>query len=80
MEEIFAFIAKDNPVAAAAVVRRVEMLALLLGQHPAIGRPTDKEGVRVMSVRPYRYVLFYKAFADRGELHILRVPHTARRA
>jgi plasmid stabilization system protein ParE len=44
LEDIFAYIAKDSPAAAAAAVRRVEALALLLGRHPAIGRPTDKEG------------------------------------
>ena len=80
LEDIFAYIAKDNPTAAAAVVRRVEALALLLGRHPAIGRPTDKEGVRVMSARPYPYVLFYKVLAERDEVRILRVRHTARRA
>jgi len=81
LEDIFAYIARNNPNAAAAVVRRVEALALfLLGEHPAIGRPTDKEGVRVMSVRPYPYILFYKVLAERDEVRILRVRHTARRS
>jgi toxin ParE1/3/4 len=80
LEDIFAYIAKDNPAAAAALARRIETLALLLGQHPAIGRPTDKEGVRVMSIRPYPYVLFYKVLADRDEVRILRIRHTARRS
>ncbi|HEX5846315.1 MAG TPA: type II toxin-antitoxin system RelE/ParE family toxin [Rhodoplanes sp.] len=79
LEDIFAYIAKDNPAAAAALARRIETLALLLGQHPAIGL-TDKEGVRVMSIRPYPYVLFYKVLADRDEVRILRIRHTARRS
>lgn len=73
LEDIFAYIAKDNPAAAAALARRIETLALLLGQHPAIGRPTDKEGL-------IPYVLFYKVLADRDEVRILRIRHTARRS
>lgn len=79
LEEIFTYISRDDPAAAARVVRRVEALVLLLGRYPAIGRPTDKEGVRAMSVRPYPYVIFYKVLEERDEIRILRVRHTARR-
>ena len=54
LDQIFSYIAKDNPAAASAVVDRIEALAVLLGRYPTIGRPTDKEDVRVMGVRRYR--------------------------
>ena len=79
LEEIHAYITEDNPRAAAAVVRRVETIALLIGQHPALGRPSDLADVRAMSVRPYPYVIFYKVFEDRDQVRILRVRHTRRR-
>ena len=78
VEEIFAYISKDNPKAAAAVVQRIETIALLAGQYPAMGRPTDLADVRAMSVRPYPYVIFYKVLDERNEIRILRVRHTAR--
>lgn len=77
IEEIFAYIAKDNPRAAAAVIRRIETIALLIGQYPAMGRPTALADVRAMSVRPHPYVVFYKIFAGQDEVRILRVRHTS---
>jgi toxin ParE1/3/4 len=79
LDEIFGHIARDNPAAAAAVVERIEALALLLGKYPAMGRRTDKEGVRVMGVRQYPYLVFYRIPAEGDEVTILRVRHTARR-
>lgn len=76
---IFDYIAADNPMAAAAVTRRVETVVALIGRYPAMGRPTDKPGVRVLSIPPYPYVIFYKVSEDRGEVRVLRVRHTARR-
>ena len=78
IEEIFAYIAKDNPKAAAAVVHRIETIALLIGQYPAMGRPTGLADVRAMSVRPYPYVIFYKVLEEQSEIRVLRVRHTAR--
>ncbi|MEA2905032.1 MAG: hypothetical protein QOI12_2419 [Alphaproteobacteria bacterium] len=51
--EIFAYLEEDNPIAAAAVVARIENLVSLLSKYPTIGRTTDKEGVRLMGLRPY---------------------------
>lgn len=79
IEQISAYIARDNPTAAAAVLARIESLGALVSRYPSIGRPTDVADIRVISVRPYPYVLFYKALPDRNEVRILRVTHTARR-
>jgi toxin ParE1/3/4 len=79
LDQIFSYIAKDNPAAAAAVVDRIEALVGVLGRYPTMGRPTDQEGVRVMGVRRYPYVIFYRILPDRDEVRILGVRHTARR-
>lgn len=55
LDDIFTYIAKDNPIAASTVLDHIERLALLLGKYPSMGRPTDKESVRVMSVSRYPY-------------------------
>jgi plasmid stabilization system protein ParE len=61
------------------VVARIENFVSLLSKYPTIGRTTDKEGVRLMGLRPYPYVVFYKIIAGKNEVRILRVRHTARR-
>jgi addiction module RelE/StbE family toxin len=79
LERIFADIAAENPIAAAAVVDRIEELVSLLSEHPHIGRPTSKEGVRILSVGRYPYLVFYRVLEEKDEIRILRVRHTARR-
>jgi toxin ParE1/3/4 len=79
LDEIFSYIARNNPAAAAVVVDRIEALIALLGRYPTMGRSTDKEGVRVMGVRRYPYIVFYRIREDRDEVRILRVRHTSRR-
>jgi toxin ParE1/3/4 len=78
LDTIFAHIAHDDPIAAAAVVARVEAVASLLGEFPRLGRPTDVEGVRMIKIPRYPYLLFYTLIgADR--VRILRVRHAAMR-
>ena len=79
LEQIFNYIAAEDPTTAAVVVTRIGNLASLLSEHPYIGRPTDKAGVHVLSVPRYPYVLFYKVMVETDEIRILRVRHTARR-
>lgn len=79
LDEIVSYIARDDELAAAAVLDRIEKLTALLGKFPAMGRPTDAGDVRIMSVPRYPYVLFYKVLQDKDEVRILRVRHTARR-
>ena len=79
LDEIFAYIEKNNPAAAATFMDRVDTLVALLGKYPMMGRVTDKAGVRVMGVRGYPYLVFYKILTERDEVRILRVRHTARR-
>ena len=78
VDEIVAYIAKEDPRAAAAFGARVDGLALLLTRYPSIGRPTNLDEIRTISLRPYPYRLFYKVLKDADEVRILRVRHTRR--
>jgi plasmid stabilization system protein ParE len=79
IDEILSYIARDNPIAAEVLIARIDRLAGLLGKAPRMGRPTDYEEVRILGVPPYPYVIFYRILAERDEVRILRVRHTARR-
>ncbi len=75
--EIWQYIAADNAVAADAVVRRLDEVILLLGEHPKLGMSQDKyrPGLRCMPAGGY--LIFYDEMP--GALRILRVLHGARR-
>jgi len=79
IDEIFVYINKDNPAAARGFLERIDALVSLLGKYPLIGRTTDKASVRVMGMRRYPYLVFYKILLDTDEVRILRVRHMARR-
>lgn len=76
--EAFDYIAQDNPAAANAFLIRVESIASLLAVRPGIGRITRTTGVQVVSLQPYRYLLFYKTLQERDEIRIIRVRHMSR--
>ena len=75
--EIIETIGEDAPDVARAFARRAETLASLLARHPAMGRRTDIERVRVFAAKPYPYLIFYRE--DPGGITILRVRHMARK-
>jgi plasmid stabilization system protein ParE len=77
--EAYDYIAQDNPAAANAFLIRVESIASLLSVRPGIGRVTGKPGVQVVSLQPYRYLLFYKTLQERDEIRIIRVRHMSRK-
>ncbi|RTL72456.1 MAG: type II toxin-antitoxin system RelE/ParE family toxin [Hyphomicrobiales bacterium] len=41
LEDIAAYIASDNPAAAARVINRIEELCFALGHMPGLGRPSE---------------------------------------
>jgi len=75
--EIFSYIARDNPRAARKVRQRILQVAELLEDNPEIGRTTSRAGVRVLTVRPYPYLIFYRIADD--AVSIVSVRHGARR-
>lgn len=55
LREIHDYIAKDNEVAARAVIARVEVVADFLGENPDAGWRLPRGRVRRFPVRPYPY-------------------------
>jgi toxin ParE1/3/4 len=77
LEEIYSYIARDNPVAAAAVLGRVEQLMARLADFPAIGHPSERSGFRVLPLVRYPYLIFYEVTGESVVIHHVR--HAARR-
>jgi toxin ParE1/3/4 len=57
LDEIFAYIYERNRSAAAADVDRIERVSSLIGEVPLIGHPTDEQGVRMMPVVRYPFLI-----------------------
>ena len=79
VDEIYNYIARDNPVAAKKVVDRIYAIASYLADYPRAGRATDLRDVHVIPALPYPYLIFYRFVPKREEVRILRVRHGARR-
>ena len=58
LEEIFAYIAQFNQVAAGDVVSRIEEPTRRLARFPEMGRPKYKPDVRMIPVRRYPFLVF----------------------
>jgi toxin ParE1/3/4 len=76
LDDIFAYIARDNPVAAAEVVIEIEEVIDHLAHFPFAGRLTDEGGVRMFVLSRYPYLIFYKVLPNEN-LRILRILHGA---
>ena len=74
LDEIFAYIAVDNPIAAADLVAHIEQVALLIGHFPEMGKRTKRRDVRTFPVG--NYILVYEITHDEVVIHYAR--HTAR--
>ena len=79
LDAIFAYIAKDNPRAAARVINRIEYLADSLSQFPDKGVVLIRRGVRKLVATPYPYLILYRVLRSRSEVQSLQVVHGARR-
>jgi len=74
LQRIFEFNQRLSPAWAEKVEDRIWTRAASLIQTPAIGRPTDRPGVRRLSMPDIQYVLDYRAEADR--IRMLRIYST----
>jgi toxin ParE1/3/4 len=72
-----AFIARENPAAAARVVDTVARTVDLLAQHPGLGRPGRVQGTRELVVANTPYLVPYRV--RNNVVEILRVFHGARK-
>jgi toxin ParE1/3/4 len=76
LTRIFEYIARDNPLAADAVARRVEDAVAKLALFPGMGRSSEIAGVFVVPLVRYPYMIYYAVDGD--ELIVLHVHHGAR--
>jgi toxin ParE1/3/4 len=75
LEEIFAYIAKDNPAAAARLVARIEDAAARIAETPYMAEATRKSRFRRFPVG--NYLIVYEVSEDEVIIHYVR--HGARR-
>jgi len=75
-DDIYHYIARDNPAAAARLDALFKHRATSLLDHPQLGRPGRMPGTRELPVHRH-YLLIYD-LSD-TQIRILRVLHTARR-
>lgn len=76
LREAVAYIALNDPAAAASVSRRIERAVELIAARPDIGRPIDPPGTREWSVPGIPYVIPYRLNGE--ALEIIRIWHTRR--
>ncbi len=75
LNSIFAYIAKDDPKAAARVIDRIRQVGDLLATSPFLGRP-GRRGARFLSIGGLPYVIIYRVVAE--SVRIVAIFHTAR--
>jgi toxin ParE1/3/4 len=76
--EIAAYIAVDNPSAAALVRRTIQQAIDLLSRQPSIGmRNLHSTGLRSKLAVPYPYRIHYRIRGD--TLWVVHIRHTSRR-
>lgn len=76
LNDILTYIAKDNPVAARAVIEQIEYVVERISEFPAIGRTTEEDGVRIFPIPPFPFLVFYTV--RRQEVIIRNVRHAGR--
>jgi toxin ParE1/3/4 len=76
LQSIFDFISRENPYAAAFVVRRIRDRVRQLEQAPRIGRVGRVENTRELVVSRTPYVVAYRV--DESQVSIIRVIHGRR--
>ena len=74
--EIHSYIANENRVAAAKVIRTIREQIQILVDHPHIGRRGQIDGTRELIISHYPYILAYRVIGE--TIEIVTVWHTAR--
>lgn len=80
LDAILSYISKDSRTGADHVRERVLQVADYICAYPLAGRKTGHHGIRVCTVPPYPYLIFYKVIHGSGDVRILRVRHAARKS
>lgn len=77
LEQEAAYIARDNPQAAARLVVEADAATRLLAQRPDMGRPGRVPGTRELVMPDFPYIIPYRVREQRVE--ILRLFHASRK-
>jgi len=77
LQQIYAYVSKDNPAEASRLIARLIERARALSDTPHEGRVTDEPNARVIVVPRLRYFIFYTIAGD--EVHVTHIRHTSRR-
>ncbi len=77
LDQIFAWIARERPKAASAVVERILSATELLGRHPHAGRRGKTRGTYEWVVKNLPYIIVFEIDSDREELKVTGVFHGA---
>jgi len=77
LDDEAAYIAGDDPLAAARMVERIASAVDQLASHPALGRPGRVPGTRELVISGSPYIVPYRIRGDTVE--VLRVFHGARK-
>ena len=77
LDDIAAYIAEENPLAAGRVVEMIEAQVNQLKLQPAMGRPGRVVGTRELVISDTHYLVPYRI--KNNKVEILRVFHTSRR-
>ena len=76
LEEIIAYIARDNPVAAGAVASEIERAIGMISRHPLMAPKVHESGLRAKLITRYPYRIFYTVADD--ELIVRNIRSTYR--
>ncbi|HCM43881.1 MAG: Plasmid stabilization system [Candidatus Kaiserbacteria bacterium GW2011_GWC2_49_12] len=76
LRDIHAYIAKNNPAAANAVIEQVERVVGVISTFPGIARPINKRGLYMFPALPFPYLIFYTV--GKREVIIRNVRHAGR--
>lgn len=83
LDDILAYIARDDPAAAGRVGRRLLTVVGSLAQQPRLGRPGRVAGTRELAIPGLPYLAAYRVVdpspSTAGTIEVLRVIHGARR-
>lgn len=60
LREIYSYIAKDNPSAAATVIRVIKIKCEKITEYPQLGRRRDELALGLLSVTAGKYIVFYR--------------------
>jgi toxin ParE1/3/4 len=77
LEDIYNWIAKDNPTAALAVVERLFASAEHLASFPHMGHAGRDAGTQEWVVPRLPYIVIYEIHAERDEVIVVAVVHGA---